>query len=59
MKTTPDMDVSDNWPIQEVAELHKKEFVEIVRQLARLRDLHTKGTSPKGLFMERRDSPSA
>ena len=50
MKATPDMDVTDNWPIQEDAELCKKEFVEIVRQLAHLRDLQYKKDLAKGII---------
>lgn len=50
MKATPDMDVTDNWPIQEDAELCKKEFVEIVRQLAHLRDLQYKRNLTEGII---------
>lgn len=50
MKATPDMDVTDNWPIQEDAELCKKEFVEIVRHLAHLRDLQYKKDLAKGII---------
>ncbi len=44
------MDVTDNWPRQEDAELCKKEFVEIVRQLAHLRDLQYKKDLAKGII---------
>ena len=50
MKATPDMDVTDNWPIQEDAELCKKEFVKIVRHLAHLRDLQYKKDLAKGII---------
>jgi hypothetical protein len=50
MKTTPDMDVSDNWPIQEDAELHKKEFLAIVKHLAPLRDLQYKKDLSEGII---------